>query len=315
MLKLDCLAAGSAVFDLLLTVDRVPRSDERVAAHAVTSGGGGPAATAAYAMVRLGMRVDLVSSVGRDLFGRLILDELHDEGVGVNAVQIVDGPSTTAAVMIEQATGHRSMAVCSGCLQRIDLTAIPDELIAASRCLLLDGNNPTLALNMATRARRLGIPVYLDGGNIPREALDELLPWIDIYIPDNQSVAKQLNGDFDVRDACRELHARGPGLVCITQAEQGVTAFDGSRYWHVPAYCGTSIIDTTGAGDNFHGAFVFAHQRGWEMDAILRFANVFAALCCRGVGGRATVPTYEETVGHVAKFESRADSQILFNQP
>lgn len=302
MPKLDCLAVGSAVFDLLLTVDRVPRSDERVAARDVTSGGGGPAATAAYAMVRLGMRVDLVSAVGRDLLGRLIVDELRGQGVGVGAIQVVDGPSTAAAVMIEQATGHRSMAVCSGSLQRIDLAAIPDDLIAASRCLHLDGNNPSLALHMATRARRLGIPVYLDGGNISHEALEDLLPWIDIYIPDVQSVVKQLGGEFDVQEACRELQARGPHLVCITQAEQGATAFDGARYWQVPAYHGTSIIDTTGAGDNFHGAFVFAHQRGMDMDATLHFANTFAALCCRGVGGRTTVPDYDETLGHVAKF-------------
>lgn len=314
MRTLDCLAVGSAVFDLLLTVDRVPRSDERVAAHAVNSGGGGPAATAANAMVRLGMRVDLVSTVGRDLFGRLIVDELRDQGVGVNAIQVVDGPSTTSAVMIEQATGHRSMAVCSGCLQRIDLAAIPDELIAATRCLLLDGNNPALALNMATRARRMGIPVYLDGGNIPRESLLELLPWIDIYIPDHQSAVKQLGEDFDVRQACRELHSRGPRLVCVTQAEQGATAFDGSQYWHVPAYRGTAIIDTTGAGDNFHGAFIFAHQHGMNMEAALRFANVFAALCCRGVGGRATVPDYEETLAHVAKFNRVIDSNVLHYQ-
>lgn len=302
MSGIDCLAAGSAVFDVLLIVERVPLADERVAARQVVSGGGGPAATAANAMARLGLRVELVSAVGDDLFGRLILEELRGQGVGVDAVQVVAGASNMAAVMITRTTGQRSLVVCSGCLQRIDTAAIPQALLQSAGCVLLDGNNPALAIELASRARRLRVPVYLDGGNIDVAVLDELLPLVDVHIPDVQSVAKQLGEGVDVREACRVLHAKGPKLVCITEGAAGSVAFDGRQHWHVPAYRGAAIADTTGAGDNFHGAFVFAHRRGWDMDTTLRFANTFAALCCRGIGGRASVPDYPETTAHVSRF-------------
>lgn len=301
MQKLDCLAIGTSVFDVLLTVDHPPVSDERVRASALSSGGGGPAATAAYAMTRLGFKVDLISAVGSDVFGRLIVEELDAQGIGIDGIQVVQGPSTLSAVMIEQSSGRRSMAVCTGCLDRINLDAIQSNQIAAARSVHLDGNNPELAAHAARLARQAGVPVYLDGGNIPATALESLLPLIDVYIPDQQSAECQLGASMDVREACRAFHARGPSLICITQAEKGATAFDGHRFWTAPAYSDVAIVDTTGAGDNFHGAFLFARQRGMDIEETLHFANAFAALCCRGVGGRATVPDLAETMRHVAK--------------
>lgn len=296
----DCLAFGSSAFDILMSVDRPPRSDERVGAHAVTSGGGGPAATASTAMARLGLKVGIVTAVGADVFGRLMLDEFERFGVETSGIQIVPGSSTLSAVLMETINARRSMIVYGGCINRIDLDGIDLERIRQARSIHLDGNNPRLAELAAHAAREAGIPVYLDGGNIAAEPLSELLPLIDVYIPDEQSVHKQLGEGVTAEEACRIFKERGPSLVVITRAEHGSIAFDGSQFWSAPAYGGVPIIDTTGAGDNFHGAFLAARLDGQSIEEALRFSNTYAALCCRGIGGRATAPDRAETLEHLA---------------
>ena len=192
------------------------------------------------------------------------------------------------------------MSVFRGCINKIDLSKIDFERIADARCIHLDGNNPALAEAAARRARALGVPVSMDGGNISPESLMPLLPWVDIYIPDEQSVARQL-GTGDPREACRRFHAAGPKLVCVTRAEHGSLAYDGETFVEVPAFSGVPIVDTTGAGDNLHGAFVYGHLAGWPMEDVLRFSNTFAALCCRAVGGGGSVPTLSETQEHMRR--------------
>lgn len=302
MSELDCLSFGSSAFDVLMSVDRPPRSDERVGAHAVTSGGGGPASTAATAMARLGCKVGLVTAVGQDVFGTLMLEEFARFGVETSGTQRVTGSSTISSVLIERETAKRSMTVYGGCINRIDIDAIDLEPIRTAKVVHLDGNNLALALRVAKAAKDFGVPVSLDGGNMSAEAITEILPFIDIYIPDEQSMHKQLGDGMTAEEACRLYHARGPGLVCITRAEIGSIAFDGTTFWSRPAYGGVPVVDTTGAGDNFHGAFLAARLEGRDIDATLCFANVYAALCCRGIGGRTTAPDRDETLQHLSRF-------------
>lgn len=302
MRRFDCLSFGSSAFDVLMSVDRPPRSDERISARAVTSGGGGPASTASTAMARLGLEVGLVTAVGQDVFGDLMIAEFERFGVVNAGIQRVAGSSTISAVLIERESAHRSMVVYGGCINRIDLAAIDFDRIEAARIVHLDGNNPELALRAAQRARERGVPVSLDGGNMSAEALAPVLPFVDIYIPDEQSMHRQLGAGIPVEEACRAYHAQGPGLVCITRAEHGSIAFDGERFWSQPAYAGVTIVDTTGAGDNFHGAFLAARLEGQGLDDALRFANTYAALCCRGIGGRSSAPDLAETLQHLLLF-------------
>ncbi|MFT4115279.1 carbohydrate kinase family protein [Bradyrhizobium sp.] len=306
MPRFDCLSFGSSAFDVLMSVDRPPRSDERISAHSVTSGGGGPASTASTAMARLGLTVGLVTAVGQDVFGDLMVSEFERFGVENSGIQRVTGSSTISSVLIERETAHRSMVVYGGCINRIDLDAIDFDRIREARLVHLDGNNPMLALRAARRARELGVTTSLDGGNMSAEALAPVLPFIDIYIPDEQSMRRQLRADISIEDACRAYHVEGPTLVCITRAEHGSVAFDGERFWTQPVYSGVAVVDTTGAGDNFHGAFLAARLEGQDLDHALRFANTYAALCCRGVGGRATAPDMAETLEHVARFPGLA---------
>lgn len=302
MKTFDCLCFGSSAFDILMSVERPPRSDERIPAEAVTLAGGGPASTAATAMARLGLRVGVVAAVGQDAFGQLMIDEFTRYAIDVSGIQRVPGSSTISSVLIERSSGKRSMTVYGGCTQRLETDSIDYDRIAQARIVHLDGNNPVLALKVARAAQAHTVPVSLDGGNMALADVEKILPFVDIYTPDEQSVRKQLGDEITMEEACRRYHAMGPGFVCITRAEHGSIAFDGLRFWSEPAYRGVAIIDTTGAGDNFHGAYIAAWLEGRATDAALRFAGTYAALCCRGIGGRASAPDRAETLLHLARF-------------
>jgi sulfofructose kinase len=134
----DCLAFGSSAFDILMSVDRPPRSDERISARAVISGGGGPAPTASTAMARLGLKVALVTAVGEDVFGRLMIADFERFGVETSDIQTVVGSSTISTVLIEEATAHRSMVVYRGCIDRIDIDAVDFSRLRNTRAVHLD---------------------------------------------------------------------------------------------------------------------------------------------------------------------------------
>jgi sugar/nucleoside kinase (ribokinase family) len=295
MRDVDCIAFGSCTFDLLLTVERVAGRDERVSASSARAGGGGPAATAGVALRRLGPDVALVSAVGDDVFGGVVRAELDREGIDVSEVQILDDTTSTISSVVIDATGARSMTAFTGCLGRIRLDRIDWQQLPVPRAVMLDGNNPALALAAAHWARGHGVPVLLDGGNIAPANLAPLLPLTDIFIPDIQSARRQLGGQGTPAEMCEAFAAKGPAIVCITLGEEGSVAWEKGELHSAEAAKGIRIVDTTGAGDNFHGAFQFCRLRGWDMARALAFCNAFAALTCRAIGGRSAIPTEAET--------------------
>ncbi|SKA26973.1 carbohydrate kinase family protein [Consotaella salsifontis] len=294
MKPLDCLSFGSAGFDLLVEVASLPQSDTRIPASGYVAGGGGPAATATTALARLGARTGLVTAVGTDHIGDLILAELGADGIDLSGVQRLAGvPSTVASVLVEP-SGARAMAVYGGCINAIRLDAIDLERIGAARAVLADGNNPDLARLVASEARQKGVPVLLDGGNIGGDELATLLPSIDIYIPDIASARRQAANVTDPLALARAFQAQGPQTVCITLGEEGSLAVRGDEVVAMQAATGINVKDTTGAGDNFHGAFQFACLQGWGLRQTLAFSNAFAALTTRAIGGRGGIPTLAE---------------------
>lgn len=296
MKQIDCLSFGSAGFDLLLGVEEVPGSDARVSATEYSACGGGPAATATVALARLGKSTRLVTAVGDDAIGTLIVDELAAEGIDISAVQRVRSVGSTVATVLIEPSGARSMAVYGGCIRAIDLDRIDLAQMLGTRAVLLDGNNPDLVRHVGPAAKAAGVPVLLDGGNIAAAQVPSLLAVTDIYIPDIGSARRQTPGSSEPIDLARQFAAMGPQTVCITMGEEGSLAVRGEEVVRMGAALGVAVRDTTGAGDNFHGAFQYGLLQDWPLDRILAFANAFAALTTRAIGGRSAIPTFDEAM-------------------
>ena len=248
------------------------------------------------ALARLGLRTRYIGAVGSDREGDYQIESLRQEEVDVSCLRVIEGAqSQSAFILIDQPTGERTV------LWRRDekLAMEPDRVdraaVTSGRVLHLDGHDTFAAIRAATCAREAGIPVVLDIDNI-YEGADRLLPLVDFLISSG-SFPERMTGISDLRSALKALSSKtGSLFVAATMGDQGVLAFFKGSFIHSPSF-GIDCKDTTGAGDAFHGGFIYGLLAGYSVEETLRFANAVAALKCRELGARTGLPGIEEVKG------------------
>jgi sulfofructose kinase len=163
--------------------------------------------------------------------------------------------------------------------------------IQAARVLHLDGQFMPAAIQAASWAQEAGVKVCYDG-NHPREGLADLLPlvdWLVVAAPFPAAVT----GISDPREAASALLAARPEVLVVTQGERGCQVWTGKEQFRAPGIP-VQAVDTTGAGDAFHGGFIYAMLQGWDLRGAAHFANAVAAVNCQTLGGRRGLPSLEE---------------------
>jgi sugar/nucleoside kinase (ribokinase family) len=255
--------------------------------------GGGPAGTALVAVTRLGGEAEMWAAVGNDWIGDLILGGLAEEGVDTSQVRRIKGTrGPHMIVCVDQRTGERHFFHATGRTQTKRPVGDLGRLRGAG-CLLVDGTRPPSDLRAAREARRLGVPVVADVGWW-NEATPDILRHVDYAIL-SEPCARGLGTGTDWRAACRKIRALGPPCVVITLGAKGLVCLEGEAFRRLPAFR-VNVVDTTGAGDVFHGAFCWGLVQGMPLAANLAFASAAAAMKCRHVGGRAGIPRRREVV-------------------
>ena len=168
----------------------------------------------------------------------------------------------------------------------------PKLYLRDSGLLHLDGHHTDAAIHAAKIARDSGTAVMLDAGTmVPR--IDELLVLADIVIA-SKKFAERFTGKEKVETALKIMFTRNTKFAVVTLGPHGSMGFDGKTFYHQPSFP-VEVIDTTGAGDVFHGAFAYRYVNGGDWQACLRFATAVAALKCTKLGGRTGIPTLAET--------------------
>ena len=119
-------------------------------------------------------------------------------------------------------------------------------------------------------------------------------------LPDHDGTEADILEGTELLDAARRLRGEGPSVVVVTEGENGCWCASPDGDFHTPAFIAPAVVDTTGAGDVFHGAFLLARANGLDLGGALEFASAVAALKCRSLGGRAGIPTMEETLSFMA---------------
>ena len=289
---LDVLCLGFAVIDHLALVPRLPGPDEIYAAQAVDVQGGGPAATAAVTLARLGARAAYVGTLGDDSGGEFALAEFRRFGVDVSGVVQVAGARSVNSVILVQPP-YRSILYDLGDVPELQPAQIDPAQIRAARILHLDGHYQAAAMRAARLAREAGVLVSLDGGAGELWlGLEELLWLVDILVV-ARWFAQQYTGEDEVEKAGSKLLAYGARIVGITDGLRGSWVWTADDHFHQPAYV-VDVVDTTGAGDVYHGAFLYALLQGWPLRRVAAFASATAALKCCRLGGRAGIPTSDQ---------------------
>lgn len=288
----DVVGVGINVVDYLFRVPRFPQPDTKSDALAVTTQGGGLTATAMVACRRLGLRARYIGKFGSDEVGRMAREMLAAEGLDLGgSVQAADAPHRLSVVLVEEGTGHRTIVRHRDHRIWLQPEELSREAVCAGRLLHLDGYEGAAALQTARWAREAGIPVSVDAED-STERREELFRLADILIL-SHGFGQELTGKTEVTDILRGLVRLGPACVGVTMGEKGSALLHRGQFVEVPG-CRVDVVDTTGAGDVFHGAFLYGLLQGWEAEDILLFANAVSALKCTRLGGRAGIPGVAE---------------------
>jgi ribokinase len=290
--KFDLTGLGYCCLDHLCLLPRIPLDDKTEIIESLIQGGG-PAATAVCAAARLGAKTAFIGAVGDDGRGAQILDGLRREGTDSSGVVIRSGAESAAAFCwTEQPTGKRSIAWTRGKAKAPQPDEIDMGIIENSRFLHLDGHLTEAAIFAAEKARGIGVTVSLDAGTV-LPGIERLLELSDIVIASEKFTEKFL-GEKDPVRASEKLFGKNTKFAGVTAGSQGSFGFDGKHSYSVPAFK-VDVVDTTGAGDVFHGAFVFRRSKGADWPDCMRFASAVSALKCGKFGGRTGIPSEKET--------------------
>lgn len=288
------ICVGLSAFDYIWRVERHPSaSDAKVRAGAFFTRGGGMAATAAVAIARLGGRVAYWGRGGDDPEGRAMRDELAAAGVDVSAYRLfADGRSPISGVMVD-ASGERLIANFRGAELDPSPAWLPLERIGQAGAVLGDPRWPEGVEAAFAAARAVGVPTVLDAEVSEGGVFGRLLPLTDHAVFSAPALAAYAGASAEAGLAAVARH--GCRVAAVTSGGDGVVWRDAAGRHRQPAYA-VDVVDTTGAGDVFHGAYALALAGGATVAEAMAFAAAAAALKCTKPGGRAGIPTYDETI-------------------
>ena len=280
------IGIGLACLDQLLIWEDMaaPVQDNKIVDTAMQ--GGGMAATAMVTVSRLGGEAELWAAVGDDWVGQQIVRSLETERVDVRqVVRMLGANSMFMVVCVDRKSGERHFMHWNA-PDKPDAAIGDLAHLADAGCLLIDHTLPASELRAAQEAQRLGVPVVSDTERLT-EWHTEIFPFVDYTIVSERG-ARAVNENL--RDACRSIRQMGAGCVVVTLGEKGLVYLDGETYGQLPAF-EVEAVDTTGAGDVFHGAFCYGLVQGFSLEANLRFSSATSALKCLHIGGRAGIPS------------------------
>ncbi|MBA3450774.1 MAG: sugar kinase [Chloroflexia bacterium] len=297
----DVIGLGFATLDTIGLVPHLPDLDAGVLLEDLTRQGGGPVAQALVTLARLGASVGFVGRIGDDEVGAEIRSGLTGEGVDISFLQIEPGArSPQSMILVDKPTGKRSICAFRGTADDIEVADDTLDYLCCGRFLHLDGHSPAAALAAAEAAAERGVRTCLDAG--AGASIDHLLPLVratTVLIAAEQ-FAMSVSPDGMHKTGEARLLEMGPEIVVVTRGEQGSTTLTADTAFSTAAFP-VSVVDTTGAGDVFHGAYLYGLLQGWDLMSTAEFAGATAALKCTRLGGRAAIPRLPEVLDFLAE--------------
>lgn len=279
---------GAGVMDYLQVVDTFPKMNTKMRSSVADLQCGGSAMTALVTLAQLGVATMALTVVGKDPIGEMIMKDLENHGVNTKLIQKkAQHLSSLSSVLIAKETrtiiGHYELE------DKLDLKKIKDSVWRSVQLLHLDGHHAAAALLAARKVRKLGGLISVDGGHASPD-IEALLPYAHIMIMSETFLLERAK-QKEIGVHMKQLYQKyQPRVLIITRGEKGVWYWDGDRVKKVPAFK-VNAKDTTGAGDVFHGAFLYGYLKGWPLLKSIQFGQAASALKVQYLGARQGIPS------------------------
>ena len=294
---MQTLFIGQTYIDVTFIADRIPTGDDKDVARDYAVSFGGNAVTAAFACARLGIAPDLLTSVADDWLGRMFIDMAARYRISVHHRKVAE--SSLSFVM-----PNGSQRAIVRCRDDDYLHPFPPLNLKGLRALHLDGHQADAAIHYARACREAGVLTSLDGGGLRVNTM-ELLPFIDVAIV-SERFCEQLH--LAPTSALELLKAKGCRIGGVTMGERGLVWYDEKQaVGTMPALAVPEgeIVDTNGAGDVFHGAYVYSYlsRPGWNWSDHFQFARAASAHAIRFLGNEARLPTLADVEATMVRYK------------
>jgi sulfofructose kinase len=290
-IRVICL--GLSALDQVWRVERLLSGDsEKIRSFDYSTVGGGMAANAAVASARLGASTAFWGRGGDDAAGREMRSALSREGIEVENFKLFAGGRSSVSGIIVDQSGERQIVNFRGAFPT-QADWLPLDEVAGTSAALADPRWPEGAIALFGKARALGVPTILDADVADAEVFERLLPLTDHAVFSEPALAGFVGSAGD--DALVALKRFRCRVVAVTRGRTGVSWYVGGELNRRAAYV-IDVVDTTGAGDVFHGAYAYGIGGGLSVADAMSFASAAAALKCARANGRAGIPSFDDCV-------------------
>jgi len=290
---IEVVGLGQACVDYLGRVPSYPREDGKVELLDLQSQCGGPTSTALVTLSRLGIKTSFLGSISDDPIGVEVLKALKADQVDYSFLKITPGDTSQFAfIAVSRESGNRTIFWHRGSVPHLKKGEVDLSPFFRARVLHLDGLMIEASMEAARQAKAGGLKVVLDAGSM-RDGSLELVSQIDVLIASSRFAAPLVGEDCPAEKALEALSRFGPQAIVITLGSRGSVGWNRGELVAQAAFP-VEVVDTTGAGDVYHGAYIYGLLRGWDMKKCMRFASATSALKCRAIGARAGIPTLQQ---------------------
>jgi len=289
----DIVGIGSPVMDLVVNVPYIPNEEGAMGASDIFHQGGGNCASAMATAARLGARAGMLGRVGGDATGDFVLKDLIYNGVDTSRI-IRGAPDTSSSYCVaisESEKGTRKFLVRPSNVGRITPEELAYDYIKTAKILHIESGGDPASLAGAKCAKENGVTVSIDAGYYSKRT-EILMPYVDIFISSEFFYKGMFPDDYGpsgYRRNFEKILEMGPSVVWVTLGERGCVGLVDGVMYELPSFK-VPVVDTTGAGDDFHGAYIAIMLEGLSHVECARHASAVSAIKCTFIGGRTGLP-------------------------
>jgi sulfofructose kinase len=315
MEQLQAIGIGSPVADLLINIDKLPGPDQAATLLEMSYQFGGKVPTAMAALGRLGVPCGMVGIVGDDDEGKACIADFAGQNVDASKMIVTNEMPTRMSVVLSDRSGERNFLRRDVQVRSPRVDELDREYITQAKVLHLSsaGEGERTAAGWVKQA---GGRVSFDADGF-KPQYEEMAELIDAFITSESYYTTRYPG-MSLEDACKDIAARGPSAVVVTLGSRGCACYGDGKLEMVPAYK-IAVVDATGAGDTFHGAFIYGMLKGWGAVQTAKFASAVSAIKCMAIGGRVALPTLAMVEQFIATgktdMEEIEKRKVLYQRP